>query len=269
MNRNSLAAISSLSFLLLVAAVSPVTAITAAGVRAGAAEDGRSIMTEVQKRSRVESQRYQGQLRVIDAKGKTSEKGWTYERLGSHGNSKVIIRFTAPADVKGVALLVLNYPDRASDQWMWTPAINRERRVAAQDRRARFFGTDFSFEDLEERDIEQYDYVLQGEGAIDKEPCWKIAATPKAGKRSQYSASTYWVRKNTYTVAQIENVEGDRLIRRVNYRQMEQVQNVWTAKSIEVEDVTRNSRTVLTLDSIAYNVPLGADLFTVQALRRD
>jgi hypothetical protein len=234
-----------------------------------AADDARTIMTEVQKRSRVESQRYQGLLRVVDAKGKTSEKGWTYERLGSHGNSKVVIRFTAPADVKGVALLVLNYPDRASDQWMWTPAINRERRVAAQDRRARFFGTDFSFEDLEERDIDQYDYAMRGEDTIDKEPCWKIAATPKPGKRSQYSASTYWVRKSTYTVAQIENFESDRLIRRVSYRGMEQVQNVWTAKSIEVEDVTRNSRTVLALDSIAYNVPLAGDLFTVQALRRE
>jgi hypothetical protein len=226
-------------------------------------------MTEVQKRSRVDSQRYQGLLRVIDAKGRASEKGWTYERLGSHGNSKVIIRFTAPADVKGVALLVLNYPDRASDQWMWTPAINRERRVAAQDRRARFFGTDFSFEDLEERDIDQYDFVLQGDDTIDKESCWKIVATPKPGKRSQYSASTYWVRKSTYTVAQIENVEGDKPIRRVSYREMAQVQNVWTAKRIEVEDIARQSRTVLALDSIAYNVPLGADLFTVQALRRD
>jgi hypothetical protein len=249
--------------------VSCLLLLLAAVVRIGAAEDARAIMTEVQKRSRVDSQRYQGLLRVIDAKGRASEKGWTYERLGSHGNSKVIIRFTAPADVKGVALLVLNYPDRASDQWMWTPAINRERRVAAQDRRARFFGTDFSFEDLEERDIDQYDFVLQGDDTIDKESCWKIVATPKPGKRSQYSASTYWVRKSTYTVAQIENVEGDKPIRRVSYREMAQVQNVWTAKRIEVEDIARQSRTVLALDSIAYNVPLGADLFTVQALRRD
>jgi hypothetical protein len=223
----------------------------------------------VQKRSRVESQRYHGQLKVIDAKSKVSEKGWTYERLGSHGTSKVVIRFTAPADVKGVALLVLNHPDRPSDQWMWTPAINRERRVAAQDRRARFFGTDFSFEDLEERDVDQYDYVSQGEDTIDGERCWKIAATPKAGKRSQYTASTYWVRKSTYTVAQIENFEADRLIRRVSYRSLTQVQNVWTAKNIEVEDLGRRSRTVLTLDSIEYNVPLGADVFTVQALRRN
>ena len=93
-------------------------------------------------------------------KGKITEKRWTYERLGSHGNSKAVLRFTAPAEVKGVALLVVNHPDRASDQWMWTPAIERDRRIALQDRSTRFFGTDFSFEDLEERDVNQYDYKL-------------------------------------------------------------------------------------------------------------
>ena len=78
----------------------------------------------------------------------------------SHGESKSVLRFTAPAEVKGVALLVVNHPDRASDQWMWTPAIERDRRIALQDRSTRFFGTDFSFEDLEERDVDQYDYAL-------------------------------------------------------------------------------------------------------------
>ena len=62
-----------------------------------------------------------------------------------------------------MALLVVNHPDRASDQWMWTPAIERDRRIALQDRSTRFFGTDFSFEDLEERDVNQYDYALLGE----------------------------------------------------------------------------------------------------------
>src|SRR5262245_47058874 len=242
--------------------------VITAVVHAGAADDARSIMMEVQKRSRVESQRYQGLLRVIDAKGKTSEKGWTYERLGSHGNSKVVIRFTAPADVKGVALLVLNYPDRASDQWMWTPAINRERRVATQDRRARFFGTDFSFEDLEERDVDQYDYEMQGDDTLEGEACWKIAASPRAGKRSQYTRSIYWIRKSNYTYAQIENFDGDKLVRRLKYRDMQNIQNVWTARTLEVEDVTRKSRTVLSIDSIIYNAPLADNEFTVQALRR-
>jgi hypothetical protein len=239
----------------------------AAGV--GTADEARQIMTEVQKRSRVASQQYAGVLQVIDARGKVSEKGWTYERLGSHGESKVMIRFTAPAEVKGVALLVLNHPDRSSDQWMWTPAINRERRIATQDRRARFFGTDFSFEDLEERDIDQYDYVLDGEETLNGEPCWRIAATPRATKRSQYVRSVSWIRKATFTSAQIDNHDEQRLVRRVSYKQMENIQNVWTARSLEVEDFTRKSRTVLALDSVKYNVPLTEDRFTVQALRRE
>ena len=63
----------------------------------------------------------------------------------------------------GVALLIANHPDRASDQWMWRPEIGRDQRIALQDRSTRFFGTDFSFEDLEERDVNQYDYKIAGD----------------------------------------------------------------------------------------------------------
>ena len=232
------------------------------------AQDARQIVAEVQKRSSTRSQQYEGVLQVIDAGGKTSEKRWTYSRLGSHGASKSIIRFTSPAEVKGVALLIVNFPDRASDQWMWTPAINRERRIAAQDRRTRFFGTDFSFEDLEERDVDQHDYSLLGEEAIEGEACWKIQATPRAGKRSQYTRSVIWIRKATYTYARIENFSNATLVRRLAYRGMASVQGIWTAQRLEMHDLTRNSRTILTLESLKYDVPLRDDQFTVQALQR-
>src|SRR5438132_11168573 len=140
--------------------------------------DPRQIVEESQRRTMTQSQRYEGTLRVIDAKNKITEKRWQYDRIGSHGSSKAVLRFTAPAEVKGVALLITNHPDRASDQWMWTPALQRERRIALQDRSTRFFGTDFSFEDLEERDVNQYDYRLLGEQTIDGAACWRIESTP-------------------------------------------------------------------------------------------
>jgi len=118
-----------------------------------AAEDARQIVAESQRRGRADSQRYEGSLEVIGANNKVSKKRWQSDRLGSYGDSKAFIRFTEPPEVKGVALLVINHPDRSSDQWMWTPAIGRDRRIAQQDRSTRFFGTDFSFEDLEERDV--------------------------------------------------------------------------------------------------------------------
>lgn len=230
--------------------------------------DGRTVVEEVQKRSTVRSQHYEGSLRVTDAGGKVSDKRWVYDRLGSHGASKTIIRFLEPAEVKGVALLIYNYPERVSDQWMWTPALNRDRRVAAQDRRTRFFGTDFTFEDLEERDVARYDYTLAGEEAVEGEACWKVEATPKPGVRSQYSRSTLWVRKASYTYAQIDNFSGTTMVRRLNYRNLQSVQGIWTARAIEVRDTARNSRTTLTLDALAYDVPLTESQFVLDALRR-
>ena len=233
-----------------------------------AADNARQIVEESQKRTTAQSQRYEGILQVFDGKGKVSDKRWTLERLGSHGASRMVLRFTQPAEVKGVALLVVNHPDRASDQWMWTPAIERDRRIALQDRSTRFFGTDFSFEDLEERDVDQYDYTLLGDDSVDGAATWKIQSTPKQGKSSQYTKSVVWIRKDSYAFVRIENFAKDQLVRRLNYGDLQNVQGIWTAKRLEMTDLKRNSRTVLTLDKLQYNVPMKDDDFTLQAIRR-
>ncbi len=231
-------------------------------------QDAKTIVLEAQRRSRSQSQRYEGTLQVIDAKNKITDKRWQYERIGSFGDSKAILLFTAPAEVKGVALLVVNHPDRASDQWMWTPAIARERRIAFQDRSTRFFGTDFSFEDLEERDANQFDYKLDGEDTIDGAACWRLLSRPRESKQSQYTHSKVWVRKDNCSFAQIEGYIKDQVARRMNYRNIEQIQGIWTARTFEILDLRRNSRTVMKLEKLQYNVPLKEDDFTLQALRR-
>jgi len=233
-----------------------------------AADNARQIVEEAQKRTDATSQRYEGMLQVFDAKGKIADKRWSFERLGSHGQSKVVLRFTAPAEVKGVAMLIVNHPDRASDQWMWTPAIERDRRIALQDRSTRFFGTDFSFEDLEERDVDQYDYALAADETVDGAPCWKIQSTPKESKSSQYTKAILWVRKDNYAFARIENYVKDQVVRRMTYRDIQNIQGIWTAKQAEMADLRRGSRTRLTLDKLEYNVPLKDEDFTLQAIRR-
>jgi outer membrane lipoprotein-sorting protein len=233
-----------------------------------AADSARQIVEEAQKRTDAKSQRYEGMLQVFDSKGKIADKRWSFERLGSHGQSKVVLRFTAPAEVKGVAMLIVNHPDRASDQWMWTPAIERDRRIALQDRSTRFFGTDFSFEDLEERDVNQYEYSLAGEESVDGAPCWKIESTPRESKSSQYTKSILWVRKDNYAFARIENYIKDQVVRRMAYSDIQNVQGIWTARQAEMADLRRGSRTRLTLDKLEYNVSLKDEDFTLQAIRR-
>jgi len=233
------------------------------------AQDARQIVEESQRRGRSTSQRYDGVLEVIAADGKVTKKSWQSLRVGSYGNSKSVIRFTAPPEVKGVALLVINHPDRSSDQWMWTPAIGRERRIALQDRSTRFFGTDFSFEDLEERDVNQYDYRLLGEEAIDGAACWKIEARPRQSKTSQYTSTRVWVRKDNYAAAQYESLIKEQVVRRLHQTDIQNVQGIWTPRQLEMTDLRRTGRTILRLDKLEYNVAVKDDDFTIQALRRE
>jgi hypothetical protein len=164
---------------------------------------------------------------------------------------------------------VVNHPDRSSDQWMWTPAIARDRRIALQDRSTRFFGTDFSFEDLEERDVDQYEYRLTGEEAIEGAPCWRIEARPRQGKASQYTLTRIWIRKDNYVAAEYENLIKDQPVRRLVQKDIQNVQGIWTARTQEMTDLRRRGRTVLRMEKLEYNVQLKDDDFTTQALRRE
>ena len=232
-------------------------------------QDARQVLQESQKRGQVQSERYEGRLQVFEARKTIAEKRWQYQRLGSYGASQSVLRFTAPAEVKGVALLVINHRDRASDQWMWTPAIGRERRIALQDRSTRFFGTDFSFEDLEERDVDQFDCKLMGEEAIDGVRCWRIETRPRKNKTSQYTSSVIWVRQPDYVPAQLESLIQDQVVRRLHYSRIEKIQGIWMARTLEMTDLRRQSRTVLELDQLQFNLPMAASEFTLPALRRE
>ncbi|PYT12712.1 MAG: hypothetical protein DMG59_22600 [Acidobacteria bacterium] len=227
------------------------------------AQDARQIIEEVQRRQHSISQRYEGTLEVIGTEHLIATKRWVFERIGSFGNSKAMLRFTAPAEVKGVGLLIVNHPDRASDQWMWRPAIGRDQRIALQDRSTRFFGTDFSFEDLEERDVNQFDFKLLGE----ENGAWKIESRPR--KSSQYTHSYLWVKKDNYALVKLEAYNKNGLARAIDYRDFELVKGIWTPRTTEVLDVKRKSRTILKYDKLEYNLSLKDGDFTLQALRRE
>jgi len=230
--------------------------------------DARGIMVEAQRRSDAKFYRYDGVLQSFDAKDRATEKRWTLDQQGSHGRSKVVVRFTSPPEVKGVALLIHNHPERSSDQWMWTPAIERDRRIAMQDRSTRFFGTDFSFEDMEERDVDQYDYSMLGSETLDGAACWKIQSVPKQSRTSQYTRSIVWVRKDNFVVVRLDNFVKDDVIRRLTYSAIENIQGYWTAKQLEMSDLPRHTRTRLTLEQVKYNAPMKDEEFTLQAIRR-
>ena len=187
------------------------------------------------------SQRYEGTLEVIDARRQdVSDKRWTYSRIGSHGDEQDACSASPrPAEVKGVALLIVNHPGPRVG-----PVDVDARRSAAtgasrcRTARTRFFGTDFSFEDLEERDVDQYDYTLLGEETIDgARSAGRSSRGRRRAKLAVHALRIVWVRKDNYVLARVENFSDGTLVRRLDYRGLENVQGIWTARELEMHDL--------------------------------
>lgn len=233
-----------------------------------AADRALEIMKEVERRILTDSQSYEGAIEVSDAKGKVLNKSWHFWREGSRGSSKILVRFDTPPEVRGVGLLTLNYPGKPAEQWLYTPAIQRDRRVAPQEKSQRFMGTDLTNEDMEERALDDYDYNLVGEETYAGQPAYKIQAIYKKRQDTQYSRLYLWVRKDIMATTYIEFYIDGKLRKTMRWDDWKQIQNIWTPHFTEMKDLSRGSTTRIRSSNVKYNMKFEPDWFSLRNLRR-
>ncbi|QQS47957.1 MAG: outer membrane lipoprotein-sorting protein [Acidobacteriota bacterium] len=234
------------------------------------APDARAIMEEVYRQDTSKDVTWRAVMDVTDRKGKVRTKKFVFRKLGSLGDSKTLIRFTDPAEVRGVGLLSINEGGTADRQWMYTPAIQRVRRIAAQERRQRFLGTDFTNEDMAERVLDDYTYKLLSEvEVIDGRKTWKIEGRPVSADKSQYAYVYLWAPQDIpYTVlVEMYDKEGQRK-RILKASSLEKISGIWIARRLEMATPAEQTKTVLVISDIRFNTGLKEDLFTRQALER-
>lgn len=236
----------------------------------GLAQDPRKVLDSVYKQDTSRDALWRGTMDVYDKKGAARRKKFLLRKLGGLGNSKTLVRFTDPAEVRGVGLLSINEKGASDRQWMYTPAIQRVRRIAAQERRQRFIGTDFTNEDMAERVIDDFTYKLLSQGEeIDGRKTWKIEARPVSPDKSQYAYLYLWVPVDVpYTVlAEMYDAKGVRQ-RVLKAGNLEKVSGIWIARRVEMSTPTDGTKTVLTLEEIRFNSGLKEEQFTQQALEK-
>ena len=113
------------------------------------------------------------------------------------GNQKYFIYFFRPADVRDMTFMVYKYPVKDDDRWLFIPAINMVRRIATQDKRSSFVGSDFTYEDISGRDIEDDAHSLVKEEKLGTKDCYVLKSAPKASD-VDYTYKLSWFDKVTY-----------------------------------------------------------------------
>jgi len=255
-------------FALVLAAQLAVPSLQA--VSFSAAPDARQIMEMVYHQDTSRDATWRVVMETVDKKGVTRQKKFLFRKLGSLGDSKTLVRFTDPAEVRGVGLLSYNQKGASDRQWMYTPAIQRTRRIAPQERSRRFLGTDFTHEDMAERVLDDFAYRMLGEGeVVDGHKTYKIEAKPVAPDRSQYKLIHLWVAQDLpYTLhAEMFDQNGQK-VRVLQASNLEKIAGVWVAKRMEVSSPSENTKTTLVIQEVRFNTGLKEDLFTQQALEK-
>ena len=69
-------------------------------------------------------------------------------------------------------------------------------------------------------------------------------------------------------LAKLEMYSKTEVVRKLEYRRLEKVQNIWTPLELEMTDAKKNSKTLLKTEKLEYNTVLKPDRFTLDALRR-
>ncbi len=166
------------------AALSAAVLVVAAASPGGAAEEGAPA-SAVDILHRAFVNRYGVDLvqlvhlRVRDRAGGEQQRRVQVAIKRIDGRVHSVGRFTQPEYLRGMTILTIERSSRRDDHFVYLPTLQRIRRITGAQRADPFMGTDLSYEDFEQRSVNDYDLDLLGKSSIGGEPVDVVVGRPR------------------------------------------------------------------------------------------
>lgn len=225
--------------------------------------DGVQIAQKVADRNDGQDATSKISMLLIDKRGKKRFRH-LITVVKKYGDvSKSFMRFTSPADIDGTAFLTWENKDREDDQFLYLPALQRVRRIVSSQKSNRFVNTDYTYEDLQSREVAQDTHTILREEKIDEYDCWVLESIPKSKDDSQYGKWIIWVVKEIYLPIRIEFYDKrNRLFKIFTGKNIQKIDGIWTILDAEMKDLKKEHRTLMKTDDIQYNRNVPDEVFT-------
>ncbi len=181
--------------------------------------------------------------------------------------ARSMVQYTHPFDIRYSGYLILSRLETVNDQFVYLSSQRRVKRVNL--RGEPVFGTDFSFEDILPREIEDADYARLADAETNGLDCFVVEAIPKERARSEYSRMRIYVDKLRYVPIRTRYWDGREVEvkeLRVEASEIELIEGVWVPKQMTMRHLKLNSYTTLKLDRIEPNPTLAKTTFELRRL---
>lgn len=200
-----------------------------------------------------------------------------WSKLKENGvDSKVIMRFTSPADIKQTAFLQLQNSSGDDDMWIYLPALNKTRRLVSNEKKDSFFGTDFSYGDILLPPPDRYRHRLLGTETYDSNQVYVIESLPNDDKTRDdfgYSRKLSWVDRQSYLERKVEYFDADNNLLKTqvisNAKMVEPDKHRWVALRREMITARTGHKTVYSFERFDVKRDMSDSTFITRALERD
>jgi outer membrane lipoprotein-sorting protein len=191
------------------------------------------------------------------------------------GKQKYFMYFHKPNDVRRLTFMVWKYPSKEDDRWIFVPAVDLIKRIAADDKRSSFVGSDFTYEDVSGRDVESDTHTLLRSEKLEGRECYVIQSVPK--EPTEYTKRISWIDKKTFLPLKEEYYDAqNELFRIFTADKIEDVEvgggtggNVFpTVTRRTMKNLKTGHRTEVVYKSVSYNLGLRDEDFSERHMRR-
>jgi hypothetical protein len=181
--------------------------------------------------------------------------------------SKTLVKYTHPFDLRFSGYLIVNNHQRHNDQFVYLNSSRRIRRVNL--RGEAVFGTDFTFEDVVPREVEDSTYRRMPDETIDGVPCFVVEVTPLDHTDSDYSRFVVYVERE-HSVPLRTRYWDDRDIEvkelTAEHDQIREFDGVWVPMASTMRNLQLDTFTSLRIEELEHDPKLRAADFDLRRL---
>jgi uncharacterized protein len=239
---------------------------------------GAELMEKNYQATRLSSSISEASFRLVSASGQERlRKTFGVTKLQSDGvANRRVIRFLAPSDVRNTTTLLVENPGRDDEIWVYLPALKKARRLASNNKKNSFVGTDLSFGDLVGHKAVDWNHrILRMDslGGVAVAVVESTPKTPEVASDSGYSKRVSWVGKENFVSLKIDfHDAGGALLKTLENSRLKLV-DAALKKYQPMEIVVKNHQTghatYLTMERFDANTPVSESYFVASYLEKE
>jgi outer membrane lipoprotein-sorting protein len=229
----------------------------------------REIIEKVYNRAEGDDQTSNLTMTLINKSGKERIRKIQQFTKDMGDMEKSIMFFQSPADIKNTSFMNWTYDDdKSDDQWIYLPALKKTKRISSDSKSDYFMGSDFTYDDLGDRKLDDDTHKLLREENIDGVAYYVVVSIP-TDEDYMYSKTTTWIRKDNFIGLKKEFYDEDEdLLKILHIKTFEEISGLLIITNSEMHNVQNDHKTKMVVSDIQVNTGISDSKFTERMMMR-